>query len=660
MNDYYTNEQIIIQICKERIKLAERRENEQYLPRFIGSQTQSTTITELDAMLPPRRQWNAFRPRHRPEGNNANLKALIRAAMELREDEPDQPWVGRQNGFIESIKARVFDGGTLTFDRPQIAWLQKSGNEYRALCNFQLQDKVIIGLFAAYLRDKLDPGFSRSSYAFRSRNASGYTPTHHDAFNVLYNLRRSNPGRDLYVCEIDIRGFFDTVDHEVALAVFISAVQRLNLHPGAMQIFQAYLNCYNFPDNVLADALPTLQRKNPNAYFPWPIDALPNYESRTVGVPQGGAISGVIANMILDFADKRVEEVREQLGAEIHYLRYCDDMILLSPSKSHCQIALQVYLNALEHLKLPYHKPESLSIYRKQHWAHKSKDVYCWTGRKSFNCVPWIQFVGYQIRYDGLTRPRKGAVKKQAEKFVELTDRTKYGLLKASSSEAIKASQSQVLRSFAHKLAAKGVGRIDTYSDGPSPMSWSAGFKALHEKPFIQLPLKQLDRLRQKQIMRLADAQINYGPGRSCVSSRNWNPVGYLNSYCARFKNVGGRDLILHPWRPLNKLDYVKGNLFMASLFIVDLPNTIKLQYKFWKKSILRIFKAKAKVDKEEVWQDNHPRRSERLYLVLEVRVRIVKCQKYQTKQIRYLPRYLFSSIRFTRITDADGNYCGH
>jgi hypothetical protein len=97
------------------------------------------------------------------------------------------------------------------------------------------------------------------------------------------------------------------------------------------------------------------------------------------------------------------------------------------------------------------------------------------------------------------------------------------------------------------------VGRIDLRrsADGPLPMCWANGFKALHGKPFVPTFLRRLDRQRERQIRRLERAQIVYGPGSRRPNSRSRapEPVGYRYSYAAQFHNAGGVKLIKCPYR---------------------------------------------------------------------------------------------------------------
>ena len=69
-----------------------------------------------------------------------------------------------------------------------------------------------------------------------------------------------------------------------------------------------------------------------------------------VGVPQGGAISMLIANWVLDIADRRVERWGDE---SLFYARFCDDIVIAHPDRRKCRAARDRYLRALERLLLP-------------------------------------------------------------------------------------------------------------------------------------------------------------------------------------------------------------------------------------------------------------------------------------------------------------------
>ncbi len=147
---------------------------------------------------------------------------------------------------------------------------------------------------------------------------------------------------------------------------------------------------------------------------------------------------------------------------------------------------------------------------------------------------------------------------------MEITDEAKFGLLEANKPGRIPkrkdppnipADREQVMASFLQRLTSTGVGRINPgqHSDGPMPLCWANGYKALHGKPLIPAFLKRLDRERERQIRRLHRAKIVYGPGRAPRNGgrrKRPAPFGHLFSYAAQFHDAGGAQLIRNPYRP--------------------------------------------------------------------------------------------------------------
>ena len=557
LEQYFSDERIIAQICKERVKLAGCRHDRHYALRLVGGINEPAPDHLYYQLLPPRREWSAFRPRNRTGGTNPDLAALKQAVRVLREQHPDRQWVVALNNYIVSIRERVLSSLPFAFSSPTINWIRKKLGkpEFRALCRFNTDDNLILCLFARYLCDQFDPLFSVSSFAFRSTR-DGQVHSHHQAFDQLHDLRIQNAERDLYVAECDIMGFFDTVDHGVAFDAFTRAAEKVNLDDRAGRIFRAYLDCYSFPQNVLQDTEPRLKSINSDFYFKWPAQELAAVHHADphrlrIGVAQGGAISGIIANLVMDQADKRVEQEQKRLGAETYYYRYCDDMVLISPNIRHCQQVFGAYLDELTRLKLVFHKPEATVFYEKNHWNHKSKAPYRWSGRKWFGCVPWLQFVGYQIRYDGLVRPRKEAVAKQCLNLYEAKSEFKHDLLRLSQTQQIQASGRQVLASLKHRLVAKGVGRVKGFDVGPKPMCWASGYRAMHNKPIAPGCFSAFDRARAKQIRQFCKIDVCFGDGTTGRGGpKRQEPAGYQFSYAGQFNNIGGLDLIRSPWRP--------------------------------------------------------------------------------------------------------------
>ncbi|MBK8342945.1 MAG: RNA-directed DNA polymerase [Bacteroidetes bacterium] len=234
------------------------------------------------------------------------------------------------------------------------------------------------------------------------------------------------------MAECDMEKFFDTVNHKIAKVLYDELVNQckelysnLDLSQPSY-LFRQFLDCYAFNINVPLpeDAQYWDSYDIPNGNFKWvlkEIEDLGYYENvanERIGIPQGGALSGLIANIMLNVADK----VMLQTG--VSYLRFCDDMIILHPDKVTCSIAKELYVNTLKGLKLVPHNFKSEaeltakrmttskerkklgSISFESFWKVKSKGPYKW-GAIEEGCFPWIGFVGYEIHHQGHVRVRK-------------------------------------------------------------------------------------------------------------------------------------------------------------------------------------------------------------------------------------------------------------
>lgn len=96
-----------------------------------------------------------------------------------------------------------------------------------------------------------------------------------------------------------------------------------------------------------------------------------------------------------------------------------------------------------------------------------------------------------------------------------------------------------------------GVGRVNPnkLEDGPLPKCWANGYRDLHGKPLVTSFLKQFDRERERQIRRLAKAEIPYGSGSKKKGGKRklYRPIRNEFSYHAQFKNEGSAELLKNP-----------------------------------------------------------------------------------------------------------------
>ena len=176
-------------------------------------------------------------------------------------------------------------------------------------------DRVIQQGILQVLGPMWDPGFSESSFGFRpGRNA-------HGAVKQVQGLIRT--GRR-WAVDIDLRKFFDTVDHRIVMSRLARKIEGQPL----LRLIGRYLRA-----GVMIDG---------------------HIEPTREGVPQGGPLSPLLANIVLDDLDRMLD----QRGHA--FARYADDFVILVRSERAAQRVMAGVCTFLERrLKLRIHTGKS-------------------------------------------------------------------------------------------------------------------------------------------------------------------------------------------------------------------------------------------------------------------------------------------------------------
>jgi RNA-directed DNA polymerase len=141
-------------------------------------------------------------------------------------------------------------------------------------------DRLIQQALLQVLQPILDPSFSKHSYGFRPGRSA------HDAVLAAQSYVQS--GRRVVV-DVDLEKFFDRVNHDI----LIDRLQERIGDPGVIRLIRAYLN-----SGIMADGV---------------------VQERMMGTPQGGPLSPLLANVLLDEVDKTLERRGHC------FVRYADD-----------------------------------------------------------------------------------------------------------------------------------------------------------------------------------------------------------------------------------------------------------------------------------------------------------------------------------------------
>ena len=153
--------------------------------------------------------------------------------------------------------------------------IPKDNGKYRVLGIPTVLDRVIQQAIAQTLSPFYETQFSDHSYGFRpNRSAIGAIEKMHE-----YTLHKTNRMRPCHVVDCDLKAFFDTVDHQ-------KLITKLR---------------ENIADHELLGLLIKYLKAGA-------ITVKGNYIQTPEGVPQGGPLSPLLANILLDELDTELEQ----------------------------------------------------------------------------------------------------------------------------------------------------------------------------------------------------------------------------------------------------------------------------------------------------------------------------------------------------------------
>jgi group II intron reverse transcriptase/maturase len=175
-------------------------------------------------------------------------------------------------------------------------------------------DRLIQQALLQVLQPVLDPTFSEHSYGFRPGRRA------HDAVLAAQSYVQS--GRRIVV-DVDLEKFFDRVNHDI----LIDRLQKRIGDPGVIRLIRAYLNAGVMNDGVV--------------------------QERHEGAPQGGPLSPLLANVLLDEVDKELERRGHC------FVRYADDANVYVRSRRAGERVMALLRRQYERLRLKINEAKS-------------------------------------------------------------------------------------------------------------------------------------------------------------------------------------------------------------------------------------------------------------------------------------------------------------
>ena len=223
--------------------------------------------------------------------------------------------------------------------------IPKKDGKVRKLGIPTIADRVAQMVVKEYLEARFEKIFSPNSYGYRPEKSA-----HQALEKVRQNCRKTD-----WVIDLDIKGFFDNIDHERLML----AVQKHVPEKWCLLYIQRWLT---MPVQTKSGELIQKQGK---------------------GTPQGGVISPLLANLFLHYA---MDKWLEQNHPKVEYVRYADDAILHCRTKTEAEQTLTALDERMKACGLELH-PE------------KTKQVYCRDYRRqdTYETVKF-DFLGYSFQ----------------------------------------------------------------------------------------------------------------------------------------------------------------------------------------------------------------------------------------------------------------------
>ena len=460
---YATTDRILRLVARERAKFTAKSKGKSE-PKEEG-----TLYGMVKGMTPPHRLWSGAGTLKLPKKEERGIgkwiypkraaSARVLAAIHRHWEDTDEPWNRTLREFIAEVQDSLAADGPLVLETPtvipKIKKTAESGEHiFRPICLYKdLKTKVILALTYQYILDKFDRCFHDDMLFMRAarRMADGNyaMPKYLDAIDSVERYRMRCGKQNIFVGECDIQKFYDIFNHDDILACFedLFEVKKGRGVPDwaftpLRRVITAYLDSFDYPGQVMGkngdqtywqkEKRIRTKEKDPVCRFEWvdPADFVrvgcygeedlqKAIDGGKIGIPQGGALSGIIVNVVMRVVDKPIvtREDPQRL-----FIRYCDDILLMNTDRDACERDLTAYARELVRHRLlphPFKRVADMKSGRRNKpafWNAKSKLTYRWGGGEG-DASDWVAFVGYEMRRTGERRIRKDKIDQEFKRI---------------------------------------------------------------------------------------------------------------------------------------------------------------------------------------------------------------------------------------------------
>jgi group II intron reverse transcriptase/maturase len=238
--------------------------------------------------------------------------------------------------------------------------IPKENGKQRQLGIPTVVDRVIQQSIAQKLTSIYEPQFSEGSYGFRPKRSA------HQALRKCQDYITQGY---IYAVDIDLERFFDTVNHSKLIEVLSRTIKDGRV----VSLIHKYLNAGVMHED--------------------------HYEETYEGVPQGGPLSPLLGNILLNELDWELEK------REHKFVRYADDMVILCKSRRSAERTMESIVSYIERTLF-------LKVNRDKSKVATVRDI------------KFLGYTFYKLKGEGRLRIHPKSVTKMKTRIKQLTSRS--------------------------------------------------------------------------------------------------------------------------------------------------------------------------------------------------------------------------------------------
>ena len=207
--------------------------------------------------------------------------------------------------LADNLRALMEDLKTGSFEPCPLrrVFIPKNETEFRPLGIPAVRDRVAQEVVRRLLNPIFEPLFHPASFGFRQKRNC------HMALEAVLELHDAGYR---FVLDADIKGFFDNLSHQIIMQKVAERVADGNI----LRLVEKFLT-----SGVMDNGI---------------------FKPTTIGTPQGGVVSPLLANIVLNHLDWQLDR------AALRFVRYADDFVVLCQSLDQAQEALTLVERVLD------------------------------------------------------------------------------------------------------------------------------------------------------------------------------------------------------------------------------------------------------------------------------------------------------------------------